>query len=61
MMNTENLAIDLTKLKYMIKQGVAAIPPDKKHEEVVLTIGDTGVGKSTILSYLNGAQLTVRA
>lgn len=28
---------------------------------MVLTIGDTGVGKSTILSYLNGAQLVVRA
>lgn len=53
-------AIDLPKLRYMIKQGVSAIPNDKTHQEAVLTIGDTGVGKSTLLSYLNGAKLTVR-
>lgn len=53
-------AIDLPKLRYMIKQGVSSIPNDKVHKEAALAIGDTGVGKSTILSYLNGAKLAVR-
>jgi ABC-type phosphate/phosphonate transport system ATPase subunit len=59
-MEASRPAIDLPKLNYLIKQGVSAIPVDKVHEEAVLCIGDTGVGKSTILSYLNGAQFTVK-
>lgn len=44
----------------MIKKGIDAIPVDNTSESAVLVIGDTGVGKSTIMSFLSGAQLTVR-
>ena len=44
----------------MIKSGISSIPQDPKHDSAVLVIGDTGVGKSTILSALSGAQLTVK-
>lgn len=52
--------IDLARLKEMIKKGIDAIPVDNISESAVLVIGDTGVGKSTIMSFLSGAQLTVR-
>lgn len=56
----ESAVIDLGRLKEMIKKGIDAIPTDTTSESAVLMIGDTGVGKSTIMSYLSGAQLTVR-
>lgn len=56
----ENTPIDLARLKEMIRKGVQAIPVDNTSESAVLVIGDTGVGKSTILSFLSGAELTVR-
>ena len=56
----ESAVIDLGRLKEMIKKGIDAIPADTTSESAVLMIGDTGVGKSTIMSYLSGAQLTVR-
>lgn len=56
----ENAPINLQRLKEMIKKGVEAIPIDNTSESAVLMIGDTGVGKSTIMSFLSGAQLTVR-
>lgn len=56
----ENSPIDLARLKEMIRKGVQAIPVDSTSESAVLVIGDTGVGKSTILSFLSGAELTVR-
>lgn len=52
--------IDLPKLKQLIHDGLQAIPADKENTQAVLVIGDTGVGKSTIMSFLSGNNLTVR-
>ena len=59
-MNTEVNPIDLPKLKLLIRQGVDAIPVDKDNSQAVIVIGDTGVGKSTIMSFLSGSQLVVK-
>jgi len=53
--DNESNPIDLNKLKQMIKDGLEAIPYDHKTPQAVLMIGDTGVGKSTIMSYLSGS------
>jgi GTPase SAR1 family protein len=39
----------------MIRKGVESIPVDNTSESAILVIGDTGVGKSTIMSFLSGA------
>lgn len=52
--------MNLKKLKRLIEGGVEAIPVDKKHKNAVLVLGDTGVGKTTILSYLARRKLVVR-
>lgn len=39
---------------------MSAIPVDKKHKNAVLVIGDTGVGKTTILSFLARRKLVVK-
>ncbi len=46
--------LDLPKLKSMIKNGIASIPKDPNADQAVIVIGDTGVGKSTILAFLSG-------
>jgi ABC-type branched-subunit amino acid transport system ATPase component len=52
--------LDLTKLKAMIKNGIASIPKDPNADQAVILIGDTGVGKSTVLAFLSGQELFVR-
>lgn len=52
--------LDLVKLKSMIKNGIASIPKDPNADQAVIVIGDTGVGKSTILAFLSGQELMVR-
>ena len=52
--------IDLPRLKEMIRKGIDSIPMDNTSESAILVIGDTGVGKSTIMSFLSGAELTVK-
>jgi putative ribosome biogenesis GTPase RsgA len=52
--------INLVKLKEMIKNGISRIPKDPNADQAVIVIGDTGVGKSTILAFLSGAELFVR-
>jgi putative ribosome biogenesis GTPase RsgA len=52
--------IDLPKLKSMIKDGIACIPKDPNADQAVIVIGDTGVGKSTILAFLSGEKLMVK-
>jgi ABC-type phosphate/phosphonate transport system ATPase subunit len=52
--------INLVKLKNMIHNGISRIPKDPNANEAVIVIGDTGVGKSTILAFLSGAELFVR-
>ncbi len=52
--------LNLSKLKDMIKNGIASIPKDPNGNEAVIVIGDTGVGKSTILAFLSGAEMFVR-
>jgi putative ribosome biogenesis GTPase RsgA len=46
--------LDLSKLKAMIKNGIASIPKDPNADQAVILIGDTGVGKSTVLAFLSG-------
>lgn len=52
--------INLPKLKQMIKDGIASIPKDPNADQAIIVIGDTGVGKSTILAFLSGQDLQVR-
>lgn len=44
----------------MIKNGISRIPKDPNCTEAIIVIGDTGVGKSTIMAFLSGAEMTVR-
>lgn len=44
----------------MIENGFRALKAPKGHRQAVLVIGDTGVGKSTIISLLAGFKLTVK-
>lgn len=59
-MDNEVNPIDLPKLKLLIREGIEAIPVDKDNSQAIIVIGDTGVGKSTILSFLSGSDLIVR-
>lgn len=59
-MNNESNPIDLAKLKLLIHNGLSAIPIDKENNQAVLVIGDTGVGKSTIMSFLSGDKLQIK-
>lgn len=52
--------LNLSKLKELIRVGINSIPKDEECEEAVLVIGDTGVGKSTIMNFLNGSKLMVK-
>lgn len=47
--------LNLAKLKNMIHNGISRIPKDPDASEAVIVIGDTGVGKSTILAFLSKA------
>ena len=51
--------LNLLKLREMIKNGISRIPKDSCTEAIIV-IGDTGVGKSTIMAFLSGAEMTVR-
>lgn len=44
----------------LIHNGLEAIPIDRETNQAVIVIGDTGVGKSTIMSFLAGSNLVVR-
>lgn len=52
--------LNLARLKEMIHNGISSIPKDPNANEAIIVIGDTGVGKSTIMAFLSGAELTVR-
>jgi flagellar biosynthesis GTPase FlhF len=52
--------LNLFKLKSLFNSGMASIPIDKKHNSAVLVIGDTGVGKTTILSFLARRKLYIK-
>ena len=54
-MSNDSNPINLPMLKRLIHEGLSAIPVDKENEEAIIVIGDTGVGKSTIMSFLAGA------
>jgi len=49
----------MTVLRDKILEGVTQILKEPSESEAVLFIGDTGVGKSTLLSYLIGHQLKI--
>lgn len=59
-MDKDSNPIDLAKLKQLIHTGIQAIPIDNTSKEAVIVIGDTGVGKSTIMSFLSGSKLVVK-
>lgn len=59
-MSTPEKPIDVRKIREFIKSGLQALPPDKYHEEAVIVLGDTGVGKSTLLTLLSGAKMFVK-
>lgn len=59
-MDKDSNPINLAKLKQLIHTGIEAIPIDNENKEAVIVIGDTGVGKSTIMSFLNGSKLIVK-
>lgn len=59
-MDKDSNPIDLNKLKLLIHTGVEAIPVDNENQDAVIMIGDTGVGKSTIMSFLSGSKLVVK-
>lgn len=48
-------------MKDLIKNGIKAIPKDEAATEAIIVVGDTGVGKSTIMNYLAGNKLVVRS
>ena len=50
----------MNKLKQLIHVGMDAIPNDNENNEAVIMIGDTGVGKSTIMTFLSGSELVVK-
>lgn len=52
--------MNLLKLKRLIDSGIASIPADPKFNSAVLVIGDTGVGKTTILSFLAKRKLYIK-
>lgn len=52
--------LNLLKIKEMIKLGISRIPKDAACNEAIIVIGDTGVGKSTILTFLSGEEMIVR-
>lgn len=52
--------LDVPKIRSLIDAGFNALAANKKQQRAVLVIGDTGVGKSTILSYLAGNKLIVK-
>ena len=52
--------LNLLKIKEMIRQGISRIPKDGNCNEAIIVIGDTGVGKSTILTFLAGEEMIVR-
>lgn len=52
--------LNLDKLKDLIKRGISAIPKDESAQQAIIVIGDTGVGKSTVMNFLAGNELMVR-
>ena len=60
MQSGDSNPINLAQLKQLIHSGLEAIPIDKENQEAIIVIGDTGVGKSTIMSFLAGASLVVK-
>ena len=59
-MNNDSKPIDLELLKTLIHKGIASMAAgETSKDNAVLVIGDTGVGKSTIMSFLAGDQLKV--
>lgn len=47
--------LNLQKLQQLIKRGLSSIPIEDDADEAIIVIGDTGVGKSTIMNFLAGA------
>ena len=52
--------LNLLRLKQMIHDGISCIPKDPNCNQAIIVIGDTGVGKSTIMAFLSGAEMMVR-
>lgn len=59
-MESQHNQLNLLKLKRLINSGIESIPHDQKHSSAIMVIGDTGVGKTTILSFLAKRKLYVK-
>lgn len=57
---SDQVPIDMPLLRTKILHGLTLIQKGVGEQEAVLFIGDTGVGKSTLLAYLTGHQLQVQ-
>lgn len=60
MSSYEDRPLNLRELKQLIRLGISEIPLDHRNEKAVLLIGDTGVGKSTIINFLSGDELIIK-
>lgn len=51
--------IDMKVLREKMQEGLSKIQKNTNEKEAIFFIGDTGVGKSTILNYLIGNELKI--
>jgi putative ribosome biogenesis GTPase RsgA len=56
---SQTVPIDLQVLQSKIVEGITAIQSNVTEKAAVLFLGDTGVGKSALVSYLIGESLKV--
>jgi len=57
---TDTHTLNVTRIRELMEQGFRFLKAPKGNREAVLVIGDTGVGKSTIISLLAGRKLVVK-
>lgn len=51
--------INMSVLRSKLAEGLAYIQKNVNEKEAIFFLGDTGVGKSTILNYLIGNELKI--
>lgn len=56
----EAQTLNVARIRELMEQGFRCLKAPKGQREAVLVIGDTGVGKSTIISLLAGRHLVVK-
>lgn len=56
---TNSSSLDMTLLRRKIVEGITHIHRSIEETKAVLFVGDSGVGKTTLLSHLIGRELSV--